>query len=153
MVKAAMYINTGSLGLPRDTGKRLLREVGFFFFLLSIQRYWFLAFINYLLICLLFAFIFVCCFIGGFVWRQTTTIGLPLLLLTIGGKFNLELCGEIRLLFWKSLETWVFYSLSRCWLTEQAACSVSVMSLKREQIRWGAIFTYARGKSLWPWMA
>lgn len=46
---------------------------------------------------LLFALMFVCCVIGGFVWRQTMTIGLPLLLLTIEGKFSLELCGELTL--------------------------------------------------------
>lgn len=63
------------------------------------QRQRVLALINYLLICLLFVFIFVCCVIGGFVWRQTMTIGLPLLLLMIEGEFSLELCGEITLLF------------------------------------------------------
>lgn len=42
------------------------------------------------------------------------TIGLPLLLLMTEGKFSLDLCSEISLPFLKSLETWVFSSVSRC---------------------------------------
>ena len=52
------------------------------------------------------------------------TIGLPLLPVMTEGKISLDLCSEISLSFLKSLQTWMFSSLSSCELARQAGSSV-----------------------------
>lgn len=66
--------------------------------------------VNYLLVYLLFAYMLVT---GGFGWRQTMIIGLPLLLLMIAGKLIGRSVGREHL-FSKRLDIWAgVFSLSK----------------------------------------